>query len=129
MDTLKDILAHFDSADKFSEHEVSAETKKLQKRLKEEEKEVPLEVQYESMAFDFYESGTANKDWGTYYGPMAVFRGDDGRMYESPSLSLVTPVMLDYWTQRAKEVKHPVMCNRYAGLAWDFSRHPKKWLH
>jgi hypothetical protein len=42
---------------------------------------------------------------------------------ESPSIQRVTEEMIKYWSQRAKEAKHPILKARYGGLVWDFSRH------
>ncbi len=81
-----------------------------------------LEAAAERMAFSFQEDykheGTS---WGTYFGPGAIWE-KDGQWCESPSLSLVTEEVLDYWVARAGTTGNPFMRARYAGLVWDFTR-------
>jgi hypothetical protein len=60
--------------------------------------------------------------FGNYFGAQAVWIGEDGKEHHYPSLSQITPAMLDYWKKRISEVKHPFLTARYSGLAWDLSQ-------
>jgi len=83
-----------------------------------------LEVlKYDVFAFGFYEhSQNNNINWGTYFGPFIVWKGDNGETYENPSLSLVTPEMVNYWIQRSNNNINPILKSRYLGLVYDFSK-------
>ena len=104
-----------------AEHDIGAAIRSL--RDKDDKSEPPFEWLAEAMAFDFLEDDK-DKDsgWGTYFGPMMVWKNQDGTAIESPSIKHVTPEMLDYWARRAREAKHPIMRARYAGLVWEFTR-------
>lgn len=81
-----------------------------------------LETRAERMAFGFCENyEERNTGWGTYFGPMMVFTGDDGKIYENPSLSLVTEEVVKYWAGRAETTNNPLMKARYYGLVFDLS--------
>ncbi len=73
----------------------------------------------EQMAFLFNDKAPVNS-WGTYFGPYFV---DFEENIESPSLSLVTKEMLDYWKERAETTKNALMKARYYGLIYDFQQH------
>lgn len=45
----------------------------------------------------------------------------DGTRWEWPSIKEIDGRMLDYWVDRAKQAKHPIMRSRYAGLVWEFN--------
>ncbi|WP_444921294.1 DUF4209 domain-containing protein [Microbulbifer sp. CnH-101-G] len=76
----------------------------------------------ERLAFGFCENYSGKQSsWGTYYGPMMVWVGDDGKPYESPSLSLVDHDMIEYWKNRSKNTNNPIMKARYSGIVWDLS--------
>lgn len=77
------------------------------------------DARWEDMAFSFMEA--RETDWGTYYGPMMVWTGDDGATYESPALSAVDSDALSYWEQRSRETQNPLMAARYTGLVWDLT--------
>jgi len=120
--TLQECLAQLeDKSGQMAEHDVSTAVRAL--RQKNNQGEPPMEWLAEAMAFDFCEN-YRNKDtgWGTYFGPMMVMPDESGQMIESPSIRRVTAEMLDYWTKRAKESKHPILRARYAGLVWDFTK-------
>jgi hypothetical protein len=53
---------------------------------------------------------------------MFVFSNADGTATEWPSIKQVTREIIDYWTDRAKTAKHPVLRARYADLVWDFQK-------
>ncbi len=81
----------------------------------------------EQMTYDFladYQDDSSR--WGTYYGPMFVLPNNEGQMVEYPSIKRIDMEILDYWTQRAKETRNPILSSRYADLVVDFS---SKILH
>jgi transposase len=89
---------------------------------KDDDYEPTKEDMAEQIAFDFL-ADYPNDDsgWGTYYGPMFILPNDKGQMVEYPSIKRVDQNMLEYWTQRAKNVKNPILSSRYADLVVDFS--------
>ncbi|MGH7889633.1 MAG: DUF4209 domain-containing protein [Thermodesulfobacteriota bacterium] len=119
--TAHDIIDKFDnSSDPFSEYTISDALRPL---LKDETKEPTFECLAEALAFHFCENNQSEENpWGTYFGPTMVLRNNDGTVTESPSIKLVTPEMIVYWTKRATEAKHPILKARYADLVWDFSK-------
>lgn len=118
--TLIETLDSFDkSSDKiFDEHEIASELKQL---IPEDKSKVDMELRAELMAFEFMEDyPNSETGWGTYFGPMFVINNNDGTATESPSIKLVTNEIIEYWTKRASECKHPILVARYSGLVWDF---------
>lgn len=105
----------------FAEYHISRAVNSF---IKEQEKqEIPCQWIAEAMAFDFVHNyQNRETGWGTYYGPMMVWNSDDGTATESPSIKLVTPEILEYWEERSKKAKHPILILRYADLVWDFSK-------
>lgn len=82
-----------------------------------------LEAVAERIAFGFYEDYQHKQSgWGTYFGPMMVWVGDDGKAYESPSISSVTEEIMEYWISRSKSTPNPMLKARYCGLVWDLSK-------
>ena len=105
-----------DSTESTSEHFISS---KINIATKEDQS---LEAIAERLAFGFCEDYLDKQNsWGTYYGPMVVCAGDDGKTYESPSLSLVDNDVIEYWKTRSLITKKPLMKARYSGLVWDLS--------
>jgi len=123
IDTIKKTLSEFENAtEPFYEHSVSDAIRKL--RDKDDKSEPPMEWLAEYMAFDFYEDNSEQESvWGTYFGPMMSGKNKDGTGFEFPSLSRVTPEMLNYWSNRAKQAKNPILKTRYAALVWEFSKY------
>lgn len=104
------------SKDKTSEHSISSKINKAT-----EEDQSP-EAIAERLAFGFCEDYLDKQNgWGTYYGPMMVWVGDDGKANESPSLSLVNDNVVEHWRTRSQNTKNPIMKARYSGLVWDLS--------
>lgn len=105
----------------FAEHKISGAVNSF---IKEQEiREIPSQWLAEAMAFDFVQNYQNNETgWGTYYGPMMVWNNEDGTATESPSIKLVTPEIMDYWEERSRKAKHPILKLRYADLVWDFSK-------
>ncbi|MFC1945582.1 DUF4209 domain-containing protein [Chloroflexota bacterium] len=119
VDVLMDALGKFDQEEKpISERDVSEAVKSVKDQNLSAQ---PMPWVAEASAFDFcedYQNQTTG--WGTYYGPMFVLDNGDGTATESPSLKRVTEQIINYWTERAKTAKHPVLRARYADLVWDF---------
>jgi hypothetical protein len=104
------------SKEKTSEHSISSKINKVT------EEDQSLEAIAERLAFGFCEDYSDRQNgWGTYYGPMMVWVGDDGKAYESPSLSLVNEDVIKYWVKRSQNTSNPIMKARYSGLVWDLS--------
>ena len=79
-----------------------------------------FELRSERIAFAFSEN---NEDrdvgWGTFYGPMSILVGDDGKTYESPGLSHINDEVLSYWSERLEKTNNHIIKARYSGLVWD----------
>lgn len=118
VDALIKALGKFDQEIKpISESDVSKAISSV--RDSEESSEPPIQLVAEAMAFDFCEDYQDHiTEWETYYGPMFGFSNGDGW----PSIKNVTKEIIEYWTDRAKTAKHPVLRARYADLIWDFQR-------
>jgi len=121
VDALMEALGKFDQETKpISERDVS---KAIQSVKDPTLSEPPMPLIAEAMAFDFWENYRDQiTGWGTYYGPMFVFSNGDGTATEWPSIKKVTEQIINYWTERAKTAKHPVLRARYADLVWDFQK-------
>ncbi len=73
----------------------------------------------ELLAFEFRENvDVSTNPWGTYLRSLYVLTNSE----EYPSINDLTPEMVEYYEQRAVDVKHPVLKTRYANLVWEFSR-------
>ena len=126
LDEINVTLSGFENAqESFNELDVHYAIEKL--RDKNDTSQPPMEWLAEYMAFGFYEDTSEQGSiWGTYFGPMMTIPNDDGTVSEFPSLRRVTPEMINYWANRAKQVKHPVLKSRYAALVWEFCREVTK---
>ncbi len=115
------ILSKYDAfQEPFDDYSISDELRNLKINIDEIDKESKLVFLAESMAFQFTENYPEQSNvWGTYYGPMAVFKNEEGDWVESPSIRLITPEILNYWIKRSNEAKHPILKIRYADLVWD----------
>lgn len=85
----------------------------------------PDALKWELIAFNLSPSRDQS-NWGTYYGPFMVWKGKDGKKYETPSLTSITSDVIDYWEERAVQAKNPIMKARYADLVWEFTPLVKK---
>jgi lysyl-tRNA synthetase class 1 len=75
----------------------------------------------ESSAALFREVDDAKSLWGTAFGPMAVLKNDAGDEMYVPDIKDADGATIDYWTQRSKDSKHPILKARYADLTWEFA--------
>ncbi len=74
------------------------------------------------LAFTFSERWAGGeKPWGTYFTPVGTAVNEHGTVIEYPSIQSVDEEILEYWLERGRKTKHPVLRARYAGLVWDFS--------
>lgn len=113
-------LSELEAVSGVSEHDIESALSSL--RVPDSTDEACKEWQYEALAFNFLESYANNKNtWGSHFGPMMVFRGDDGRTVENPSLKQIDTAAMSYWQQRAKATTNPLLKARYAGLVWELS--------
>src|SRR5262249_6287797 len=89
-------LAELESLLCKEDHEIWAEITNLRDR----NSDIPpcQEWIYEATAFGFRED-YPNKEtgWGTYYGPMMVFKADDGNIIENPCIKQVDKETIAYW--------------------------------
>lgn len=117
---IKKILEEIEVVTKISEDEISSKFRTI---FPEKENEISIELQAESMAFNFMEDySSENSGWGTYYGPMMVWNNNDGTLIEYPSIKSITPKIIGYWNQRLHQTNNPILKARYSGLVWDFSK-------
>jgi len=114
---LNELMSRFDEHDcQLSEFEISS------KINSETNGDNSFQALAERLAFGFCEDYLDKKNgWGTYYGPMMVWRGEDGNFYESPSIKMIDSGIIDYWNSRAEKAKNPLLKSRYYGLVWDLS--------
>lgn len=119
---LQDVLEAFDKrTERFTELDVKQAITALRKDA--DQCKPSLEWLAEAMAFDFCENyQDKGGGWGTYFGPMMVFRNDDGTFTGLPSIKSVTPEIINYWAKRVVEANHPILKARYADLVWDFCK-------
>jgi hypothetical protein len=119
--SLRDVLDAFDdNTDPITEHSVSDKIREISKIGDE----TPRSEEHvaEAMAFSFCENYRSQETgWGTYFGPVAVWRNNDGTTVEVPNINQVTPAIIHYWSKRAEEAKNSILKARYADLVWDFS--------
>ena len=66
--------------------------------------------------------GQQRSRWGTRYCPVLESTRQDGTPCGNPDIGRVDQAIIEYWTARAKESRHPVLKARYADLIWDLSK-------
>lgn len=118
MNSIDEVLTALDkSAELFQEREVA---NKIRSFLQESNIEKPDSVQLaDLLAFEFMETvHDEDSRWNTHYKPHIILT--DGTEY--PSINSITPDMVDKWETRAKELNHPILKSRYAGLVWDLKK-------
>ncbi len=113
---ISDVFSEFDVVDKkgFDAHTIISALSSIE----ENEKNKP-EFEFENLAFTLVPSKEIS-NWGTYFGPQAIFKDADDKFIEIPSLQNITIDAVNYWEQRYKTTKNPLLTMRYAGLVWDF---------
>jgi hypothetical protein len=124
---LSDLFEDLESRKTLSETDVSDGIGKEIGKLRDGGTEPSLEMQADWAAFAFMaDSPEDRSSWGTYFGPLAIWKAEDGRLIESPSREFVTEEILRYWDDRLQAVAHPVLRARYADLLWDFAKPTKQ---
>lgn len=115
---LAQLISELDQSDEnITESSISSKISKIT------QDDLSLEATAEKIAFGFYEDYQHKQSgWGTYFGPMMVWVGDDGKVYESPSISSVTEEIMEHWINRSKSTTNPILKARYCGLVWDLSK-------
>lgn len=122
MNIIDDVISQFDASEElYSERDVdkAIRSKLIENNIPKSDSE-PF---YDLLAFEFAEN-CQDKDngWGTYFGPIMTLDNGDGTFSESPSVKEITPETINHWSQRAQQVKHPVLKTRYAHLFWEFTK-------
>ena len=108
--TLADVLAAFETrSEPFDPHEVAEAVRALGKQIQAGGEAVTLEIRAEWLAFTLMENyrGDDGFAWGTYYGPVGVFRDAKGTRIEAPPIEEITPDVIAYWEERASTARHP----------------------
>lgn len=117
---LDEKLAELEAISGVSEHDIESAISAL--RQPDSTEEACKEWKYEALAFSFLEGHIDKKNsWGSHFGPMMVFRGDDGVTVEKPSLQQIDKEAIFYWKKRAETTANPLLQARYAGLVWELS--------
>jgi hypothetical protein len=120
-DAFMEVLNSYDNShDKpLDQFEVISE---LKKRIPGDQYEMTIEEKAEVIAFSLVDqSKNSIVTNGSYFGPQMAWVDQEGKSFEWPSRSLITPEMISYWEQRSKVAKHPFLVARYTGLVWDLS--------
>jgi hypothetical protein len=120
---LAHLFADLESRKSLSETDVSDRIGKEIRKLQDSGAEPTQEMRADWAAFAFIaDSSEDRSSWGTYFGPLAIWKSEDGRLIESPNREFVTDEILRYWDDRLLAVAHPVLRARYADLLWDFAK-------
>ena len=77
----------------------------------------------ELMALNLVESaGNGISSIGKIFCPKVEGVDPEGNSVQFPDMKLITPDMIEYWTRRLDESKHPFLIARYAGLIFDLTQ-------
>lgn len=60
--------------------------------------------------------------WDSYFGPAASGTTKDGNEVHMPDAKQIDAEVIEHWKRRAEQTPHPILCARYADLAWEISR-------
>ncbi len=117
MKSVESIFLDYESkTDPFSEAEISDRLRQLAEQQPKINEEFAFRA--ESLAFLFAKNAGINN----YYGPYFRCKHDDGSVFENPSISVLTPEVLEYWQDRCKYAQHPALRLRYSDLVWDLTK-------
>jgi hypothetical protein len=107
-----------------SEYDISDSIKNF---IKEKfQQNLPNILLWEQIAFGFTENIPDNKSGGdTCFDLTFVSPNEAKEMVEYMSIQEITPEIISYWEDRAKESNHPIFKTRYSNLVWDFSERIK----
>lgn len=68
-------------------------------------------------------SGNAQENpWGSYFRPMSSVVYENGTSLYFPEVDQVAPDSVEHWSERARNLKHPVLKARYADVVWELGR-------
>ena len=118
MKSIDDVLSAFDTSFKpFQERDVA---KEINKFLQDTGVENPDSLQLaDLMAFEFMEAvNNEETRLKTHFKPFVVLT--DGTEY--PSVERISAEMVGRWETRARQLRHPLLKARYAGLVWDLKK-------
>jgi len=107
-------LAEIENMVGVSEHDILSELTSI--RNQEVDDKPCNEWKYEVVAFSCHEYHDHMSNWGTYFGPMATWEAEGGKIIENPSISEIDVLMIEYWKKRSKETNNPLLKARYSGL-------------
>ena len=111
----------FDIVDKKGFDEFAVDEAICKSKPQKNKEDLTVEELAEILAFGFVEDYEDKETgWGTYFGPKMVFNNGNGTITEVPSMSLLTPEIIDHYIKRSNQCVNPILSARYAGLAWDF---------
>lgn len=91
----------------------------------EENKESSLQRSAEAIAARFIyhpKKDPVTKSTCYPFQPMITYTDADGNLFEDPSISDITPEIIDYWENRAEHSVNPLLKSQYAGLVWEFKK-------
>lgn len=126
MDEFKDrvdekLKSYANSKEKFSESDIAGSLKALTKDIQGET--IPISVLADILAFEFSENYQDKLDgWGLFFGPHITYRNEKGNIIEFPSLSQITPEIIEFWESRTRGFFHPIIMARYNLLIWEFNK-------
>lgn len=70
--------------------------------------------------------------WNSFFRPMSSMAYENGITVYSPDITEADADAVDHWSQRAHELRHPVLKARYADCVWEFgqliTKRPKRDL-
>ncbi len=66
--------------------------------------------------------GQQKSRWGTRYCPALEGTRQDGTPVGNPDIGRVDQAIIQYWSERAREARHPILKARYADVIWDLSK-------
>lgn len=77
-----------------------------------------IELSFEILAWKLVFSNKVNS-WGTHYGPV-VIGNNNGETFEIPGREDIKSEAVQFWCERYKTVRNPLLKVRYCGLVWDY---------
>ncbi|MEQ8769227.1 MAG: DUF4209 domain-containing protein [Phycisphaerales bacterium] len=74
----------------------------------------------DALAFELFHG--PQRPWGgAYFGPWASGPAEDGKSFERPGRSRITPEVINTWRSRRETVTHAIAVARYSDAAWDLA--------
>ena len=107
--------------DTFTEPFIERDVLTKIRSLLEPDAKMDNESYSDALAFEFTENDK-NNSWGTYLSSVLVLNNPDGSQSEYPSITDITPDMIEHWKKRYSQVSNPILKARFGNLLWDFSK-------